>query len=528
MDAAPHEHTAQWRYQLRRETPMFHTTNLPLDSSVEDAVAAFIDVLGADAVVTDPDALREYRDPYTYRESDVWDASAAVMPETVEQVQEVVRIANQYGVPLWTFSQGRNNTYGGPAPRVKGAVVVNLRKMNRVLEVNEELAYAVVEPGVRWFDLYDALEAAGGRTWTSIPDLGWGSVIGNCTEYGRGYTPLGDHAENVCGMEVVLPDGSLVRTGMWAMDDSGAAHVYRHAFGPQLQGLFFSSGLGIVTKIGFWLQRRPETYASCWAEFSGDDALEAATDTLRELMLDRTIINYPVLLRGVHLDDDGNPGFGADKTRWLARFALYGSQEVVDAHWHTVERTLGAIPTVELRRRDYAGTDRTSHAGHEDRVMAGIPDMDILDLFKSVYGEDTAHLDFSPVGALRGKEVVANAHLVAELYDQTGEQFFSGLMLSPRSVIHISTAFFDPHDEAQTAAVYANYDRMVEVMAARGYPVYRTNLHHMDLIASTFDFNDHALLRLNERLKDALDPNGILQPGKSGIWAQRFRDEPGA
>lgn len=504
---------------------MSSTIPLPPDTAMEAAVAEFIATLGADAVITDAAAVQEFRDPYTYRESDQWDATAVVIPRTVEEVQAIVRIANRHGVPLWTFSQGRNNTYGGPAPRVKGSVIVNLRNMNQVLEVNEELAYAVVEPGVRWFDLYDALEAAGGRTWTSIPDLGWGSVIGNTTEYGRGYTALGDHAENVCGMEVVLPDGTLVRTGMWAMEGSEAGHVYRHAFGPQLQGLFFGSGLGIVTKVGYWLQRRPETYASCWAEFHGDDALEAATDALRELMLDRTVINYPVLIRGVHLDDDGNPTFSEDKTKWLARFALYGSQDVVDAHWRTVERTLGAIPGLQLRRRDYSGTDRTSHRGHEDRVMAGIPDMDILDLFKSVYGEDTAHLDFSPVGPLRGKEVVANAHLVADLYDQSGEQFFSGLMLSPRSVIHISTAFFDPHNEAQTAAVYANYDRMVEVMTERGYPVYRTNLHHMDLIASTFNFNDHALLRLNERLKDALDPNGILQPGKSGIWARRFRDQ---
>jgi 4-cresol dehydrogenase (hydroxylating) len=504
---------------------MSTTLTLPHDSALDDAIAEFIAVLGADAVVTDPAALREFRDPYSYRESDEWDASAAVMPRNVDQVQEVVRIANRHGVPLWTFSQGRNYTYGGPAPRVRGSVIVNLRAMNRVLEVNEDLAYAVVEPGVRWFDLYDALEAAGGRTWTSIPDLGWGSVIANCTEYGRGYTALGDHAENVCGMEVVLPDGSLVRTGMWAMDGSEAGHVYRHAFGPQLQGLFFGAGLGIVTKIGFWLQRRPEVYASCWAEFSGDEALEKATDALRELMLDRTIINYPTVLRGVELDDDGNPSFVENKTRWLARFALYGSTEVVDAHWRGVERALSGIPSVALRRRDYPGTDRTSHAGHEDRVMAGIPDMDILDLFKGVYGEDTAHLDFSPVGPLRGSEVVENARLVAELYDQSGEQFFSGLMLSPRSVIHISTVFFNPHDREQTEAIYANYTKMADIMGARGYPVYRTNLQHMDHVAAQFDFNDHALLRLNERLKDALDPNGILQPGKSGIWARRFREE---
>jgi 4-cresol dehydrogenase (hydroxylating) flavoprotein subunit len=423
-----------------------------------------------------------------------------------------VRIANEHSAPLWVFSQGRNNTYGGPAPRVRGSVIVNLRGMNRVLEVNEELAYAVVEPGVRWFDLYDALEAEGGRLWTSIPDLGWGSVIGNSTEYGRGYTPCGDHAENVCGLEVVLPTGELIRTGMGGMTGSQSAHVYKHA------------GLGIITKMGFWLQRRPEAYASCWLSFRGDDALKAVVDGMREFMLDGTVMNYPVVLHGVELDDDGNPSFSPEPDLWLARFALYGRTEIVDAHWAACERTFGAIPGVGMRRRTYSGQDRTSHAGHEDRVMAGIPDMDILDLFKSVYGEDTAHLDFSPVGPLRGADVVQTAHIMRGLYEKTGQQFFSGLMLSPRSVIHISTMFFDARDEEQTAVVYDNYTAMLEVMRERGYPIYRTSLHHMDAVADMFDFNGHALLRLNERIKDAIDPNGILQPGKSGIWLRRYRD----
>ena len=68
---------------------------------------------------------------------------------------------NRRELPLWTNSQGRNNGYGGPAPRVKGSVIVSLKRMNRVLEINEELGYAEVEPGVRWFDLYDAIKAGG-------------------------------------------------------------------------------------------------------------------------------------------------------------------------------------------------------------------------------------------------------------------------------------------------------------------------------------------------------------------------------
>ena len=153
------------------------TTAVPAGTTpagLDRALSAFTAELGAGAVVTDPAGLREYRDPYTYRESGEFDAAAALTPASTGQVQAIVRIANEHRIPLWTFGQGHNNTYGGPAPRLRGSVVVNLRGMNRVLEVNSELAYAVVQPGVRWFDLFDALVAAGGDLMPSIPDLGWG------------------------------------------------------------------------------------------------------------------------------------------------------------------------------------------------------------------------------------------------------------------------------------------------------------------------------------------------------------------
>lgn len=119
------------------------------------------------------------------------------------------------------------NRYGGTAPVVPGSLVLDLHRLNRIIEVNEEYAYAIVEPGVSFFDLYKHIKTRGLKLWPSVPAIGWGSIVGNTIDRGFGYTPNGEHAQHQCGMEVVLPSGELLRTGMAAMDGSTAFALYK-------------------------------------------------------------------------------------------------------------------------------------------------------------------------------------------------------------------------------------------------------------------------------------------------------------
>jgi FAD/FMN-containing dehydrogenase len=485
------------------------------ERAMEGAVAAFAAALGPAAVVTSERELREYRDPYAYVGSDEFTAAAVVMPATVEQVQAVVRVANEFRVPLWTFGQGRNYTYGGPAPRVRGSVIINLRGMDRVLEVSDELAYALVEPGVRFFDLYDHLRAGGHRLWPSVPDIGWGSVVGNSLEHGRGYTPYGDHAASVCGLEVVLASGDVLRTGMGAMTAARTWQAYRRGFGPSPDGLFMQSNFGIVTKMGVWLMPEPEVYASCFARVAGDAGVEPLVDAVRRLMLDGTIRNYPLLGQGVGVGED-DARVGGDE--WAARFALYGRASVVEAQYAAVQEAFAGVPGLELARNLYSGGDLGALAMHDDRVQCGVPGMELMERFQAPYGEATGHLDLSPVTACTGRDVMRLVGRLRQLYGRHGLDYVAGLIIEPRCVLHITTTFFDTRDEAQTRAVYEAYGDLVTELARDGYGLYRTNLAYMDLVAEQYDFNDHAQRRFNEILKDALDPHGVLSPGKQGIW----------
>jgi FAD/FMN-containing dehydrogenase len=98
-------------------------------------------------------------DMHALYDRDFFVASAVVAPRDVPGVQDVVRLCNEFSMPVWPYSAGRNTGYGGTAPRVPGSLAMDLGKnLNRVLEVNKDDAFALVEPGVTYFDLHEYLE----------------------------------------------------------------------------------------------------------------------------------------------------------------------------------------------------------------------------------------------------------------------------------------------------------------------------------------------------------------------------------
>ena len=128
----------------------------------------------------------------------------------------------------------------------------------------------------------------------SVPGNSCGSVIGNALDRGIGYTPYGDHCEQICGMEVVLPDGDIVRTGMGAQEGSRGWQHYKYGYGPGWDQMFFQSNFGIVTKAGVWLQPEPEMTAKIELAFPHFDDAAWAIDILADLRR-RDVIQHNIV-----------------------------------------------------------------------------------------------------------------------------------------------------------------------------------------------------------------------------------------
>ncbi len=171
----------------------------------------------------------------------------AIIPNTAEEVQEIIKLANKYKIPIVPWVSGLN--FGSIATPRKGGIVVDLRRLNRVLEVNEDDMYAVVEGGITWADLQGYLEKnhpnlRAGITW-SPPGTG---VVPSCLCYGMFDLGMlgGTGAEFINGLEVVLGSGDLVKVGSCSL----SKYWYGRQPLPDLAGLFigWEGTTGIVTK----------------------------------------------------------------------------------------------------------------------------------------------------------------------------------------------------------------------------------------------------------------------------------------
>ncbi|KAI1504837.1 glycolate oxidase [Biscogniauxia marginata] len=535
---------------------------LPPDVSPEGfeaAIKELRDAIGTDNVQITDQALVDgwyiespnTHDAFHIVDQEILVSSAVVYPGSTAEVQTVVRWANKHAIPIYPISLGRNLGYGGAAPRVPGGAVLDLgRRMHAILDLDGENASCVVEPGVTYFRLYEEIRARGLPLWIDTPDLGGGSVLGNAIDRGVGYTPYGDHFANRCGMEVVLPSGSLLRTGMGAMpgpagSDNPTWQSFQHAFGPAVDGVFSQSNFGIVTKMSVHLMPAPEAHQSYCFTFPRDGDFAHIVDLIRPLALRRVIGNIPQLrhvtqelaVTGRRRSEFRRAGAADDRplTReevraaaadlplgdcaWVFYGTQYGTRASIEAQLELIKEAFAQVPGSRL----FLPSDLpASHYLHyRALVCAGTPGLRELDWLS--WTANGAHLFFSPIAPTRGADARRIHEVIAAAHTRHGFDLFPTLCVAGREIHYITNIVYDRGDAGAKRRAIQLMREMIAECAALGFGEYRTHLLFADQVAGTYNWNNGALMRFNETIKDALDPNGILAPGRNGIWPRRFR-----
>jgi 4-cresol dehydrogenase (hydroxylating) len=343
----------------------------------------------------------------------------------------------------------------------------------------------------------------------------------------------------ICGMEVVLATGELVRTGMGATAGSKEWQVYKNGFGPIWDGAFTQSNFAIVTKMGIWLMPQPAAMAGVRISCANEADLPLLVDTLRPLRLNDTINATYTIANGVRMAHraglraniyEGKDSIPRDVVAkqlakqgegwWSVIFNLFDNSVAgIDLKIGAIHAAFSKIPgaKVDVRQRWAKGQPQAAWM----RQDVSLGPLGVVDW----YGGRGGHTDWGPVMAPVGARVQQVYDLAYKRFTEHGIDCYVGMFgLGQRAIVMVADIIYDRDDEDMIKRARALFKQLCDDAAAIGVALYRSHITFMDDAADMQTFNNHAMMRFNERVKAALDPNGILAPGKQGIWPAAYKE----
>lgn len=485
--------------------------------------------------------------------------SAIIRPSSASEVPELVRVASRFGIPLYPISAGMNLGYGGASPYQQGNVLLDLRSLASI-EVNEEMAYAVIEPGVTQSQLQDALQLGGDKFVMDAsgapPEA---SLVGNILERGHGHSRYGWRSAHYAGMEVVLADGRLLRTGLGRFSNANCANLYREGLGPSLDGLFSQSNFGIVLKMAVWLMPRPEYLCMYTIEAQSDEQAGRAVEILAELKRKGVVDTTAHFLNEMRLlgisqrypfewAKSSRSLSGVERKRlrertgtalWTCVACIDGNPEIVRARLRAIKKAFRGVAKVQsLSESQYSFRSKVPGLSKRPQMLRARA---LFDLFRGRVSDvplrgaywrkdsevssvppqpmkDGCGLRWcSPVIPATQKDFSRLVTLVRDVC--CAFEFDANLsvnLVNERAACCVIGVVFNKSDKQETARAQDCFQTMMREVIRAGYPPYRIGAGEEELNAELFPKNDPHTLLVAE-LKKLLDPKGILAPGKYGM-----------
>ncbi len=199
---------------------------------------------------------------------------------------------------------------------------------------------------------------------------------------------------------------------------------------------------------------------------------------------------------------------------------LYGNESVNSAKAEVVKKAFRQHLATPPHEDAWKGGDPVNQYD----TTLGIPSAVALQMGDWVGGRG-AHMGFSPVVPANSRHVMGQLQRSRKIIAAHDVDFYASFTVSGRFATNINMLMYDRDNAQQVTNIRKLFNALITETAKAGYGEYRTHLGWMDPVNETFDFNHHAQRRLNEKVKDALDPNGILAPGKQGVWPSVYRDK---
>ncbi|NBN77474.1 FAD-binding protein [Microvirga tunisiensis] len=468
-------------------------------------------------------------------------APLVLLLESEDEIRAALDLARREKLSIHPVSSGHNWGYGTARPASADTrVLFDLSPMKRILAFDPDLGVITVEPGVTQGQLEAYLAGRGAEFM--VPTTGAGpdcSLVGNALERGYGMTPVADHFQAVLGLTAVLADGSLYRSPFpGASPDQTGPAGYRWGSGPYLDGLFSQNGGAVVTSLTLQLMPRPAAVEMFVFWLKDDADLERTIAAMRGLLT-----RSGLSIGGINLMNAARVGALAGEAAlkgapWIGTGVVYGDTGVVRAGRKVLRRALKPVAArlafVNSQRLRLAETlARLPFIGRSlspvvapvrsaYRMLAGHPGEFALALAYGAAPRAMPHsrrdpardgcglLWYAPIVPMEGRAARRYIDMVARICAAHG-------FAAPITFSTLSVSAFDstvpllfPRDRENSDRALACLRALIAEGRRLGFPPYR---FHSGLMDEATAGND-AYWQLAGRVQSALDPDGLISPGR--------------
>ncbi len=413
-----------------------------------------------------------------------------VLPGTPEEVQKIVLLANAENIPI--VPAGGSLTLSGLVIPLKGGIVMDMKRMNRIIEINEKSHYAVVEAGTTQGMLMKYLEKEHPKLMHSMPDSPPGAtIVGNVVIHGSGHLSQcegGFHSEMVTGLEVILPTGEIAKLGSC----STVPCWFSRGPLPDLAGLFlgWNATTGVVTKIGIKLYPKPR-FKDCLMYMVSDCSI------VPELMF---------RIVGTQVAEDVT-SFAVPKPAMFKGIMVIVIYTVANS-----EKELELKKDIIIESlRDFYKTKESGFAPVPAAMKPGLLEVPQKNL--STFADVNKGGGFEYVGAIIPIEKFNEAyHAGLEISQKNGITYsLGGRVIGKGNCFMFYYAYpFNRADKTDMEKVKnALEDTNKAILKMGGIP-WKAELGGQSLILKQMDHNTYGLM---QRIRKVLDPKGIMNPG---------------